>query len=706
MISGYSPADGDRRVLMGGDIGIEENLKFGFEELYERTSPTGEKFRPKPSLQSISVDEKLESFECTVQWTANSISQLNRLFPFFMNIGTSVIVDWGWDDVPPGGIIDPSNVAQVADQYRTLNSNFQGGSRPAATQGAETQGVQPANPNIDSRTINRYAHPKYKQLQAGEGRYSFVAGVISDFSFSPDGNNQYSCTTDITSISKAMRKLRTIGQENVRNQQEEADDQTPLKKSLTKFLNEDFQAYLDTRVEEDDDKDVVRFDAGGDFNRREDADTDFTYYVSWAEIEEIVNLFASYVKTGEGSGGTQAGGAAAVGTANGEIRTFEMDSAGSIVGSFETGKVDKNRNHPLQLRTLDPLICVVDVSGVDDRFRKFSEIGPRSEDHITGSLDPKREGLLYNLYVEWQIIKDAFDNTRTIFKALQYILNKCSGACFQIWNFKSIVDVGAVRYIDANMTDNTVSAILDEDQQGTEHVFRPNTRDSILRDFSFDTNMSDQVKSQIAVQKHTNLDGKKKNAAINSRNDATGQYFQKSFNGSDIVTDNNLKKLNEAKKEAQNRDADVPQPPTLNTVKEESTWAGWFGRFDYEDQRKDATEAFAGFPGESTIKLVYKNYGVAGRAKAFARVMQADTAENSPVNGNITLNMDAQFTLDGIGGLCAFQALKIENIPRVFGNNGVFMIDSVTHSVSTDDWTTEVKTSYLVQNQLTNEDGN
>ena len=698
MVSGFDPADGERKVLMGGDLDLEESLKFGFDELYEPTADTGEKYRPAPSIDSITVDEKLESFECSVEWTVNSVDQLDRLFPFFMNLGTSLVVDWGWDDVPPNAILDPTDEASIREQYRTLNVEEAQPERVggAAIQGSDRQrnAVQSANENFTPRTVSRFNHPKYDVLQAAEGRYSFVVGVISNFSFSPQGNSQYSCTTEITSLSKATSKLVSLGQENIRDLDETPEEKPKIKKDLKKFLDEDLRDYLKDRAEAPD-KDVIRFDAGGEFNRREDLDTDFTYYLSWREIEGIVNRHASYSELGRpGSGEKRT-------TANGEIRTFEFDSAASIVGSFETGKVDKNRNDPLQLRSLDPLICIVDVSDVDSRFRTFSEVGPEAERHVTGSLDPKREGMLYNLYVEWQIVKDAFDKVDTIIDGMQYILDKCSGACFQIWNFEPIIDLGAIRFIDKNTTDNNVSSFLNEDQQGTEHVFRPNTNDSILRDFSFDTNMDDKIKGQIVGQKHTNLEGKKENAAINNRNDATGQYFRKQFNGRDVVTENNLKKEAELEDEVEQHDTVRTKSPSLNTVKEESVWAGWLGNpTDYEAQRKDATQTFIEFPGESTRKLVYKNYGAAGRAKAFARVMQADTAENSPINGNLVLNINAQFTLDGIGGLCAHQALRIENIPRVFRNNGIYMIESVSHSVSSDDWTTEVKTKYLVNNQL------
>jgi hypothetical protein len=707
MTSGFKADSGGReegrKILMGGDLDLEQKLQFGFENLYEESAPTGEKYRPKPTLTDISVDEQLDSFECTVNWKAHSIDQVERLFPFFMNVGSSIFVDWGWSDVPPEAITNVSDTVEIARYYQSIGGSLStsaGGMRARRgdelndEESEEEKSAVSANQDLSPRFESVYDTPKFKALARAKGRYSFVAGTISNFSFSPDGNNQYSCTTEITSFSKAMSKLRVRGQENVRNEDEQPNSEEEVKQDLSSYLkSSNFEDDIEAKAQ--DKGSVVKFEQGEKWNRREDNDADHTYFLSWEEIENIINEHAGYALNPKKSN---------------EIRLLKMDSAGSIIGNFKTGVISEFGDK-LNLRTLDPFVCIVNTTGSDEiPLRKFSnrrssaKINQRLKDDA--EINQKREGFLYNLYFEYQFFVDAFKDAESIPEAAKYMLDKASAACFGIWDFEIIADSGRVKVVDRNISNKSVDDLIGSETE--EHVFRPNTAESILRDFSFDTNLTDAIKSRIVAQKHTSLGGeggKKRNAAINGREDGDAQFFQ-GFEGSDVISKNAMKKTAEPKKETQTQEPDLYEPP-VNSFRTESIWQSLPLTEDItsEDLRKDIVATISS-GGESYRKLAYKNQKGDSKARVFARRMQADPNGKSPVNGNNVLNINAQFTLDGIGGLTAYQGLRIENIPRVFRNKGLFMIDSISHSVSTDDWTTEVKTSYIVRNQIGDSSGN
>jgi hypothetical protein len=681
-----------RRVLMGGDLGIDQELTFGFANIYENQTASGERFRPQPGIESIEVEEQLESFECTVNWFANSIGQLDRLFPYFMNLGTTVIVDWGWDNVPPSAPIDVSNENEVRSYYQQLGV-FQ--DEPAI------QTAEGSTPNI----LSRYQSPKYKKLREGQGRYCFVAGTVTDFSYTPEGNSQYSCTTELTSISKAMSKLRNRKQEQKRIQKGETVQgiQQGKKEKLDHYtyMQQNFQDDLEDFANEDDNKDVVKIKQDAEnTSRRSDAYEANTYYVSWKRIEEIVNDYAPF-ESGEAK-------------VDGEsIKNFQFNSASSIISSFNAGETVtvNGRESPVNLRTLDPLICIVDVGGQYDKFRNLSDrdyepVSTQLADDF--NLDASRQGLLYNLYIEYQLVLDAFEKNETILKAMQHMLNRASKACFDIWDFDIKIDTGIYRVVDNNMTSGpTVESRLSADES---FEFQPNTRLSILRDFSFDTNMADLMKSQIIAQRNAKREGTSKNAAINSRNDANARFFKGGMPGKDLVLGNlqkpkSSKSSKEQKQKESRKDPAFEMPPNLPSAIGAEDWIP-FNEVEYEDIRKGARQNVVQGSSESTRFVVYQVDQSSGAALAryFSQLLQADESELSGINGNNTLNIDAQLTLDGIGGFCAFQTMKIVNIPRVFETNGIFTIDSVTHSVSTDDWTTELKTSFVLRNGFSQEE--
>lgn len=703
MTSGFKQEGEDRRVLMGGDLSLNERVKFGFEDLYEETSETGEKYRPKPAITSVSVDEKLESFECSVEWTANSVGQLERLFPYFMNLGTTILVDWGWSNVPPGAVIDVSKESEFLKPFQNLTSSMD-------------SSVESANSNVSPSRTSRFDHPKYEQLKEGRGRYSFVAGYVSNFSFSPEGNSQYSCMTEITSISKSLAKLSNQTQEFPRNEDEPVGKTVRKKKPLYDWIQQNLEDHLSEKSKERP-KEIVRVDGGNELNRREDAVKGHTYYMSWREIEYIVNTKVGL--TSQKSG----------------IRNIKLNSAGSVISNFVS---DSGGNPPIQLRSMDPFVCAVDVGGQSDLFRDFSSRSvsftagppagarPRSEAARSGysdameswlkdgfSLQPDQQGFLYNLYIEYQLFVEAFEKNNKIFEALKYILNRCEEACFDIWDFGWVVDSNIVKVVDKNMTaENTVEDILGIENQ--EHVFKPNTRQTVLRDFNFDTGLDDLIKGQVVFQNRANLQQPKKQdreqPATNLRDDSTAQFFEKEFPGEDIVLGNGQKpnhsEIVEPKDEKQTHDSSKFSYESPLDVPRDESWVEYFSTGDDldTDKMRKEVETTIETQGGTTKHLFYTAEGDgASDAKTFSRRLQGDKNKYSSVNSNNVVNINAQLTLAGIGGLSAHQSLDIKNIPNIFRNLGIFVIDSVSHSVSTDDWTTEIKTTFVVQNVISKE---
>jgi len=692
MASGFKPEDGERRVLMGGDLSLNQKLKFGFEDLYEEQAATGEKYRPEPTITGITVDEQLESFECSVEWTANSISQVEELFPFFMNLGATVIVDFGWSDVPSDAIIDVSKEAPFAEQFKQLDKSM------------SKKQAESANPQTAPAGISRYNHPKYKQLAKGQGRYSFVAGYISNFSYSPDGNGQYSCTTEVMSISKALAKLSTHTQEYKRKKPKDSHDE-----ALLEWVEGNLEKHLKVKSDSRP-KEVVEVDGGKELNRREDAVPNHTYYLSWREIEYIINEHIGLESNN---------------TAAGKLRNVELNSAGSVISNYEA---ESSGDVPLQLRSMDPLVCAVDVGGQSDLFRNFTKKSMKtgiSENYPAApsdwldsgfNIDKKKQGLLYNLYVEYQLFVDALEKNKTIFQALQYMLERCSQACFDIWDFKIVIDSNSARVIDTNMTtNNTANSILNT--SGEEHVFLPNTRQTVLRDFNFDTNLDDAIKGQIVFQNRAELDsessggdGSGEGPATNFRDDSTAKFFEKTFSGKDIVLGGGERpsksEIAKSQKKKQSHDTSKFEfSAPLDVTREEAAYE-FLGlgigteKPDYKKMRREV-EKTVEQQGETTKYLFYTaDTSGSSFAPKFSRKLQSSTGQKSPVNSNNVINIDAQLTLAGIGGFSAYQVLEIKNIPQIFNNVGVFQVDTVSHSVSIDDWTTELKTSFVVKNTI------
>ena len=83
-------------VISGGEIGTDGQMGFGLQQLYKASSVGA---RPVAGIKNIEVNYKgswKAIREATVNWTVSSIDDLERLTPYFLTVGKTVIVDWGW----------------------------------------------------------------------------------------------------------------------------------------------------------------------------------------------------------------------------------------------------------------------------------------------------------------------------------------------------------------------------------------------------------------------------------------------------------------------------------------------------------------------------------------------------------------------------------------------------------------------------------
>ena len=83
-------------VISGGEIGTDGQMGFGLQQLYKASSVGA---RPVAGIKNIEVNYKgswKAIREATVNWTVSSIDDLERLTPYFLTVGKTVVLDWGW----------------------------------------------------------------------------------------------------------------------------------------------------------------------------------------------------------------------------------------------------------------------------------------------------------------------------------------------------------------------------------------------------------------------------------------------------------------------------------------------------------------------------------------------------------------------------------------------------------------------------------
>ena len=166
----------DNIVISGGEIGTDGQMQFGLQQLYKAGSAG---IRPIAGIKNIEVIYKgswKAIREATVNWTVSSIDDLERLTPYFLTVGKTVVLDWGW----------------VNSSTKSFTQQL--GSVPFITK--KDDGTFKVEQQI-------FYNPQKTILDIG-GDYDAIGGKVSNFEYTlkPDGG--FDCTTKITAIGSAL----------------------------------------------------------------------------------------------------------------------------------------------------------------------------------------------------------------------------------------------------------------------------------------------------------------------------------------------------------------------------------------------------------------------------------------------------------------------------------------------------------------------
>ena len=159
-------------ILISGGEQEDGKIQFGFYNLYKSSRASG--VRGIAGIKDISVEYKggfKAVRECVVNWTVNSIADLNRLSPYFLSVGKTVVVDWGWTN---------SNMNNLSKQ----------GIQPYITK--DENGFYQVNQEI-------FTNPQKNILDSG-GDYDAMGGKVTNFNYSLRTDGGFDCVTTIKGL--------------------------------------------------------------------------------------------------------------------------------------------------------------------------------------------------------------------------------------------------------------------------------------------------------------------------------------------------------------------------------------------------------------------------------------------------------------------------------------------------------------------------
>jgi len=167
-------------VIMGGEM-KDGNFKFGYDGIYgKRLEDTildkNEMMRPIAGIKDVSVDYVGGGMalgttrKTSVNWSCWSWDELQKLKPYFLKHGMTVLVEFGWT-------FEGNNSTNLIN---ILNEN--------------------GEINFDDDTLNNLQEKLPEHILQQKGNYDAVLGKIQNFEFSVNDTGGFDCNTDIVSL--------------------------------------------------------------------------------------------------------------------------------------------------------------------------------------------------------------------------------------------------------------------------------------------------------------------------------------------------------------------------------------------------------------------------------------------------------------------------------------------------------------------------
>lgn len=651
------PNGGSQKILMGGDLDPNESMKFGFRSLYESSGTPPN--RPIPGITSVNTSEVGSYFTADISWKVWSLDQMDRLMPYFMNPGVTITLEIGWSDMNASAPIDVSNQEEVSKMFWNNLSSEDGieGSERAAGNNTE--------------------HPKFKAMREAGGRYQIFTGLINDFSFSMNQQGGFDCTTSIQNVGEAAYHLSTRLDKKNRSLEEYYPT---LEQKLSEKLNWE---------EEEEGEETDQRQASGQTHEYFLRVGNYKF-ISWRNIEKLLNEAISLVNPEK------------------NIRLFEFDSRKTQI-SYPN--VDIGNDTKLRVKSTDLSVCLISdqeiTRGDFKRIPKFN--GKKNGFEVIDD----EAGWLDYLLVNAEIFRNAIETNDDVHSAVTWMLDKCSQAVYNIWEFEIVEDNNTLTVYDRNFaTAKTTKDYLKSQRtddrgkgNGLLYEFQPYIKNSNLRDFSFSSNLSEQVKKIIGAKNvglsNSSADDVENKPILNGFSDAEGLLFNR-FKGNDIVLDG-LEINDEAGgSEEKTSENQMQSGSGVNKENEDTLLMPEVSEMvEIIEKAGDRKKALSGdvIPeNEETLQGFHGYFSTGGEVITVGTALNRQKSQRSPVNANAMLDVDVSFTVTGIAGFRKYQIFQIQHNLSIFQDVGFFLIDEVKHSVQNNDWVTQVRAKYMLIN--------
>ena len=445
--------------------------------------------RPSPGIISIETEFNGAGSsmvglarKATIKWKCSTLEQLNYMTPYFLTPKMSVILEWGWNNYDPLSLTDLRNlnIGTPAKSAADAPPNGWGGSGMTGMM-------------TNSKLI-------YDKIEKSKGNYDCQMGIIVDYGYTINASDGFDCYTVIQNPQFLM-------------------DGMPIRGTTTTLTEADvshrtlaFQEFVDKFLDNIGDKKTIDSLTKDPELRKIFSSTNF-FSFSQAKYKNLINedkkgtwirmdLFSQIFNKFQSPKWKFF-------TGNTDGRLFQIDISDTIIvghpflKSTDENVLVPNKYAPRALAISDEkpndgisysritdtaakalypgelLDAIFTKQKLSQDYDDLDELlnrntvktsneptnFPRLEEDRSKGFQSGYYGYLKDIFISVDLIKTAMKQNDTSAKMLQFILDRISSACSNLWEFKIAFDpdqmLSPIKIIDQNYCNfNTPEAVV------------------------------------------------------------------------------------------------------------------------------------------------------------------------------------------------------------------------------------------------------
>ena len=641
--------------------------------------------RPPPALRSIETEfyGAGSSFpglcrKATLKWKCFSVEQLEYITPYFLSLGVTAVIEWGWNNFDASSLIDLTNHTQLFEIFNSGASYF-------------------------------------TRIKASGGDYDCHVGRIIDYGYTMDNQGNYEGYTVVVNPSFMFEGVNTKDQTSTSSDTKTSSSAIDYIKNrfdnLSVEVGENVNVYSakELRLWW-----IIRnngwlFKKDPKQKYYSDIKPNVKFWINMRALQAIFNLFGSIRYGSSGNydltfrfANTKIGAHPLIKAVNAgsdnknvsvlipnasaprlmrRMKTASKQSLKTLVNtttdadlkstaenlSKSLGELEfTDETDDLQsiIKSKNPFPMTVgggfvgdEDPGVLTRRKKAPE---GVVDTVYACAKPGYWGFLGDIYISNNLVKTAFEQNDTLHRTLEYILGEISAAGSNFWEFRVVPD-GPNNITVVDMSFCPVAAGKDCKSANIVNFEIGRTEDSCFTDYGMNVQMKQEMATQTLL-------------GSNSAVDAKGPKVISKFVSTDrLYGPGSFEYITESEDEKKSKE-DEKKKRDEQTVK-----------------YKAARESDKGFVilmvGNDKYYLTEKDPETMKKIVSLVERNDSSKSLSTPMMPGTEFTFECQ----GIAGFAFLGMFTLSAVPEPYNNeNAVFQVDGVKNIISENNWKTSI----------------